>query len=504
MEVELKLSLAPADNHKLQHLPLIAAHAGGAVRKQQLAARYFDTPDLHLLRHGAGLRVRKVDGEWIQTMKAGGSVQSGLHSRNEWEGAVDRAWPRLAALRKLVGEDDEWLAVLAAPELKERLEPLFLVDVERHTWDLEVDGNQIELVLDHGHIERHGQRIPINEIELELKHGNPASLYAFALRLHEQIPLRLSNINKAERGYMLVRQTGTVAWHAKALKLRAGTSVRDAMLAVLGNCLQQIQRNEDAVIAGDDAETLHQMRVGVRRLRCALKLFENIAPCPPALLDDIGWLGTQLGAARDWEVMLTSTLSKVQANPGGQHGLMELQALTLDAARERRRQAAQALLSVRYTHLMLTLGSWMLQAAPTLHGSAAKFSRDSMQQLHKKLLKRAGRMEDDDPASMHRTRIAAKRARYALEFFHSLYRVKDARVYLKALAATQEELGRHNDLVVADRLLRELAERHPQADGAIHFARGYLLAQQESEPTDLDDLLGRLHALRLPHGARHG
>jgi CHAD domain-containing protein len=274
------------------------------------------------------------------------------------------------------------------------------------------------------------------------------------------------------------------------------------MLAVLDNCLQQVQRNEDAVIAGDDAETLHQMRVGVRRLRCALKLFEHIAPCPPALLDDIAWLGQELGAARDWDVMLTSTLGRVQANPGGQHGLMELQALALDTARAKRHEAAQALLSPRYTHLMLTLGSWMLQAAPTLHGSAAKFSRDSMQQLHKKLLRRANRMDDGDPASMHRTRIAAKHARYALEFFHSLYRVRDARAYLKVLAATQEELGRHNDLVVADRLLHDLAQQHPDAQGAIQFARGYLLAQQGAEPTDLHEILERLHALRLPHGAR--
>ena len=85
MEVELKLSLAPADNEVLMRHPLIAAHATGPARAQHMTARYFDTPDLHFLHHGAGLRVRKVGEEWIQTMKAGGSVQSGLHSRNEWE-----------------------------------------------------------------------------------------------------------------------------------------------------------------------------------------------------------------------------------------------------------------------------------------------------------------------------------------------------------------------------------------------------------------------------------
>jgi inorganic triphosphatase YgiF len=495
MEVELKLLLAPEYNEQVQHHPLL----GAPTRVQQLTARYFDTPDLHLLRHGAGLRVRKVDGDWVQTMKAGGSVQSGLHSRNEWEGVVDRSWPRLGKLRKLIGDDPQWLAVLDETNLKERLEPLFLVDVQRHVWDLEIDGNRIEVALDVGHIERKTQRVPVNEVELELKDGDPAGLYAFALQLLEDIPLRISNVNKAQRGYQLVRDTGQAPFRARALELDADATLSDALPAVLGNCLEHIQRNEQAVIDSDDPETLHQMRVGVRRLRSAIKLFDAVAPCPPALQEGISWLGTTLGAARDWDVMLTSTLQHIDASPGGQHGLMALQSLAQQTTQTKRQEAAQALLSPRYTKLMLTLGSWMLQTAPLLNGSAAQFSRQTMQQLHKALLKRAARMNDGDPASAHRTRIAAKRGRYALEFFHALYRDKGARTYLKALAAAQEELGQHNDLVVADRLLQELAQQHPPAEGAIQFARGYLVAQQLMQPADLEAISNRLHALRLPH-----
>lgn len=488
MEVELKLLLAPEDNNKLLQHPLLDAPA----RVQHLAARYFDTPDLHLMRHGAGLRVRKEDGEWMQTMKAGGSVQSGLHSRNEWECPVDRSWPRLGKLRKLLGDDQHWLDMLDAPDLKDRLEPLFLVDVQRHLWEVEIDGNRIEVALDVGHIERKAHKVAINEIELELKDGDPAGLYAFALQLLDDIPLRITNINKAQRGYMLVRETGHAPYRAQALHLDADASLSDALPAVLGNCLEHIQRNEVAVVEGHDPETLHQMRVGVRRLRSALKLFALVAPCPPALQEDINWLGMELGAARDWDVLLSSTLARVDAPQ------IELQSLVLQAAHTKRSEAAQALLSPRYTRLMLTMGSWMLQAAPLLPGSAAQFSRQTMQQLHKSLLKRANRMQDDAPASAHRTRIAAKRARYALEFFHSLYRTKATHTYLKTLAAVQEELGQHNDLAVAGRLLQELAQQHPQAAGAIQFARGYLLAQQAAAPAALDAIRRRLHTLRLP------
>lgn len=498
MEVELKLLLAPEHNERVLQHPLLGAPS----RLQHLAARYFDTPDLHLLRHGAGLRVRKVDGEWIQTMKAGGSVQSGLHSRNEWEGVVDRSWPRLGKLRKLMGDDEHWLAVLGATNLKERLEPLFMVDVQRHLWDVEVDGNSIEVALDVGHIERGVHRVPINEIELELKDGEAAGLYAFALQLLEDIPLRISNINKAQRGYMLVRETGHAPFRAQALELDADATLSEALPAILGNCLEHIQRNEVAVVEEHDPETLHQMRVGVRRLRSALKLFATVAPCPPALQEDINWLGMELGAARDWDVLLVSTLPRVGIAPAGANSLLELNALAQKTAQAKRREVAQALLSPRYSRLMLTLGSWMLQTAPLLDGSAAHFSRQTMQHLHKSLLKRATRMQDDDAASAHRTRIAAKRGRYALEFFHSLYRPKDTRAYLKALAATQEELGQHNDLVVAGQLLQELAQEHPHATGAIQFARGYLLAQQATQPADLQAIRSRLHALRLPQVSR--
>ncbi|MYN47169.1 CHAD domain-containing protein [Pseudoduganella sp. FT93W] len=522
MEVELKLLLAPEHNQQLRQHPLLA---GLATRTQPLLAHYFDTPDLHLLRHGAGLRVRKEDGVWMQTMKAGGSVQNGLHQRNEWEGPVSRPWPQLGKLRKLIGDDAHWRDVLAAPHFKQRLEALFAVVVEREIWQLDYAGSQIELVLDCGHIERHGQQLPLNEIELELRQGKPEHLFALALQLLERLPLQLSNVNKAQRGYSLCRQTGTQAHHARALALPADATLDAARHAILFNCLQQVQDNEQAVIHSDHAEALHQMRVGVRRLRSALKLFRSVAPCPPQLKEDWRWLAQVLGKARDWEVLGSATLARVQASPGGPAGLHDLPALVQQQVAAHRQQAAQALRSPRYTRLLLQMGHWLLAGAASssaaamqadgtridaaqgeaTHGtgeeagtSAAEFSRHTMQRLRKTLLKRARGMNDTDAASIHRTRIAAKQSRYTLEFFHTLYRGKALRKYLATLEATQEALGQHNDLVVADRLLQQLGSEHPAATPAarhIAFARGYLRALQEQQPTDLQAVQAGLREL---------
>lgn len=525
MEVELKLSLNPADNDRLARHPLIAAHARAPARTAQLLAHYFDTPDLHLMRHGAGLRVRQVDGAWIQTMKAGGSVRSGLHQRNEWEGPVERPWPQLGRLRKLIKADGDasWLAPLDAPGLKQRLAAQFAVRVERRTWQLDVDGSAIELALDSGDVERHGRRVAINEIELELKAGDPAALFAFALRLLETIPLHVSNTNKAERGYALCRQSGTVPVKAADLALAPDGTLAEALEAMLSNCLAQIQGNEAGVMDTDNAESLHQMRVGMRRLRSALKLVQQVATAPEALQDDIAWLGEQLGQARDWDVLQLSTLAGVLdhpgANPGGKDSLA-LQDAVRETVQASRHAAALALRSPRYTRLLLALGAWMAQLARqrepdpdqdgdrdgdndggALAGPARHFAHHTLQRLHKTLLKRASRI-DDDAASVHRLRIAGKRSRYALEFFQSLYRARDARRYLDAMSAIQDQLGRHNDLAVAGRLLRELQDERPALAGAVGYLRGYLRARQDDDGADLAKIVATLRGLALPQQAR--
>lgn len=488
MEIELKLLLDANDNERLRQHPLVAAHSDGQSSHQNLLARYFDTADFALRRQQAGLRVRQIDGMWIQTMKAGGSVHGGLHQRNEWEGPVKRAWPELGKLKKMMGADADWHALLDG-DLAKRLETQFTVRVERDKWDVRVGDDDIELVLDHGSVEHQEHSSPVNEIELELKSGSPQGLYAFALALLDDIPLRLSNTSKAERGYALCSQSGTIVSKARAPVLPAGASVLQGMQAVVDSCLQQIQANEDGVIHTDNPESVHQMRVGVRRLRSALKLFDGAAPCPPELLEEIDWLGGVLGGARDWEVLSGGTLQRLADSPAALRHLLAIQQPVLLQAKLARRDAAQALLSPRYTRLLLRFCSWLLELpaqaeldGATLARPLQKFARDTIKRNQQRLLARGKAIAaDGDAASLHRLRIAGKKARYALEFFQPLYRAGGVRRQIGALTAIQDELGRHNDLSVAGRLLAQLQQEHSGSAESIAFARGYLLAQQSQE-----------------------
>jgi CHAD domain-containing protein len=93
--------------------------------------------------------------------------------------------------------------------------------------------------------------------------------------------------------------------------------------------------------------------------------------------------------------------------------------------------------------------------------------------------RRARDLAHADAPRRHRLRIAAKRMRYATEFFESLYPARQVRPFIKALAALQDVLGRLNDAAVAQQLLRELAQQQPaQALGA-GFVCGLLSAREQ-------------------------
>ena len=181
MEIELKLLLAPKDAPRLRAHPLLAQLAQGEPLVLQMHDMYVDTPDLQLCRHQAGLRVRQVDGRWMQTLKAGGSVSGGLHSRHEWEGEVPGPQPDLAALDSVIGRKQPIRALLRQDAIRDALQPVFTTRIKRTVWQLRTpQGDQIECVLDQGVIESGAdgavRSVPVSEIELELKQGQAASL----------------------------------------------------------------------------------------------------------------------------------------------------------------------------------------------------------------------------------------------------------------------------------------------------------------------------------------
>lgn len=504
-EVELKLLISPQDVDQVYQHPLLARYASGQPRTQQITSTYYDTPDFQIRRHGASLRLRHLDNNCVQTLKADGVVDAGLHRRAEWEAPVPGEAIDLPALRGMVGKHTQWSKMLRLPALDQQLRPLFETRVRRTTWQLRLpDGDEIEVALDQGAIERQPPgrppagavsyppaSEPISEVELELKAGEPAHLYDFALQLSETVALRIGEASKSERGYALCAPLPPAHEVVKAsrLDLSRDMTVEQGFQAIATACLAQMQGNAVGVAQGDDPESVHQMRVGLRRLRSALNLFKELLQLPPSLQREVDWLASVLGAARDWEVLSHATLARVGQVAPIDTGVAALQDSVAGVARDKRGQAAEAVQSPRYAMLMLAFSSWLHGAGWRAHSielqrraldeRLPEFADRTLKRGRRRLLRRGRHLAGGDPQLRHRTRIAAKKMRYAAEFFQALYPARRLGAYVRSLASLQDALGGLNDAAVADTLLRGM-EQQELASG-IAYARGYLAARQHEE-----------------------
>lgn len=509
MEIELKLLLNSQDAEALRQHPLLKQYATSKPHEQKMSDTYFDTPDLHIRRCDAGLRVRRVGNDWVQTMKGGGSVAGGLHSRHEWESRVAGPAPDLALLRDVVDRKTAWGKLLRSPVVEDQLLPIFSTQVKRMVWQLRLpQGDEVECVLDQGNLECDDKKVPISEIELELKSGDPTRLFDFALALQQDIPMQIGNLSKADRGYALFAPQPHAAVKATPLKLSKRMTIEQVFQVIAVNCMAQIQANEAGVAQQHDVESLHQMRVGLRRLRSALGLFKDVLQPPEDLQQELDWLATQLGAARDWDVLAGSTLPAVSEAAPDETLLAEVKLAALGKAHEKHEAASAAVSSSRYTRLILCFTRWVQgcgwrdamspQDQSHLTARVRKFARNMLVYDQRRLLKRGRKLHGASPKARHRVRIAAKKTRYATEFFQSLYSSKRVRPYVAALSTLQDELGWLNDAAVADRLLKELQDGQAHLEGSAGFIRGYLASRVKNDDKKIRKLWNKFTPMKLP------
>jgi CHAD domain-containing protein len=192
-----------------------------------------------------------------------------------------------------------------------------------------------------------------------------------------------------------------------------------------------------------------------------------MAPEAAAFLkDELRWLQQSLGPARDWDVFLLETLAPIARRLPNEASLGGLEKAA-GAARERAyAEARAALRDVRYSRLLLRLALWLEEGGwrQRLEAGDADPAEVPVRELADALLARrakalrktARRRKGRNEAELHEVRIAAKKLRYAIEFFRGLYGAKAVKRLHARLVALQDTLGTLNDAVVGHRLIDEL------------------------------------------------
>jgi inorganic triphosphatase YgiF len=434
------------------------------------------------------LRLRRSGRQWLQTLKGGGSVLGGLHQRNEWEmpvsgPALDFSLPQVA----------EWKDILPKP-LRKKLQPVFVTDFSRNSRIISWQGAQIELCMDQGEISTEHAHTPICELELELISGEPQQLFGLALAILDIVPFELESISKAEQGFRLM--VGYTEQPVKALPshLDKHDDLSKAMQALVWSCLQHFQSNLRGGLDNGNAEYLHQMRVALRRLRVLLRMAEKV--CADAQLaafrQEISAIGHMLGRIREWDVFIAHTLQPMCMRMPDDAGLQAL----LSSSKQQRdagylvlRNDVQA---QDLQRLLLSFAIWMHGPYWQRHEltglRVCDFATSYLSELASRFVKGEKHLGALDAMQLHAMRIRAKKLRYSVEFFSSLYVKQKTHKFLASLSEVQEVFGQINDDAVAQRLLDELSVTQTLSghQDAIGLVKGWLA----------HDLAGRLIVLK--------
>lgn len=464
-EVELKLSINSKDAQRLKLHPTVVAASINKPIARKIITIYYDTPDLKLFDAGISLRLRRVSGRWIQSVKAVGNSLAGLHQRMEWESVVENGHPDFTAVL-----DPDLTKLFVDQKLREDIKPIFQTKVQRNEWQLDFgSGDRVELVLDIGELVAGEKHEPISEIELELKSGKTGCLFDLALELQKVIPLRLENHSKSQNGYAYYRAITLKSYKSSPLKLKRGANANIAFKEIIWDCINHLQKNQDMVLYGTDVEGVHQMRVALRRLRSAFSLFKKLLnhENTDVLKSELGWLSGILGEARDLDVFLTQSIPAIIAQFEHHSGLLELHQKAELAKVETYKTVQEALLSQRYQCFILMLGAWLENEkwGGCIHDSkdvkVLDIANTMLKKRHKQLRESGKGLTRMDAEERHATRIAAKKLRYAAEFFASLYSSKKSTAFIRSLSQLQDCLGVLNDINTTEKLVKKLIVSRP-------------------------------------------
>lgn len=268
---------------------------------------------------------------------------------------------------------------------------------------------------------------------------------------------------------------------AKEISLSPDDSLEDAAARIFSASVDHFAANVALMPASEAAESVHQMRVALRRLRAAIGLMR------PALggealetaREEAKALANILGAARNWDVfgdMLKGPREVFGGDPSFEAVLAAVERRRARAYRDARKTLAspRAAQFVEALRLAIAQRDWRIDENMRAAGSARDFASGALTRLRKRLLKKSRGLATLSPEARHQARIALKKARYGAEFFNSLYPDRKAmRAYLRALEDMQDGMGALNDMAVANSLLDDIDAEGGAALRASAFTRGW-------------------------------
>lgn len=449
-----------------------------ALGRHPLVLTYYDSFDWRLWRAGLEFAVENLDGQWA-AVSMGTEGERGEPVEIAEPPRFAHQLPEVKG-RGALAEALEVRALLPRAELRG----------ERATWVLE-DGEGTalaDLVLEQLAVDRDGTPLVLPaRLRLVPRKGFRKACRPAWEQLAGEFALEPAGASLLSA---VLAALGRVPEDPSALlrtrldpELRADAAVKTGFR----NLLEILRINEAGVTAETDTEFLHDFRVAVRRTRSALGQIKKVFPerAVGRFVRGFAALGRATGEARDLDVyLLDFDRHAAELAEPLRGALGPLRELLRRRAGEAHARLDRYLESAAYRHL-LRHWSIFLDTPPPRRPRAPK-ARLRVQavadrriwKLYRRVLEEGGAILPESPAEqLHELRKTAKKLRYLMEFFRSLYPPEKIGHSVKILKGLQDHLGEYQDVHVQIARLREFAEelRRAEAPTATLLALGALL-----------------------------
>ena len=346
-----------------------------------------------------------------------------------------------------------------------------------------------EVVDDRVHAERWppgGRAAAWREWEIELVQGDVALLERVSERCETAGAQVAAHASKLERalGECGVTLVGAPGEDDDGTPEGARELVRDRLRDLVARLMRA-----DVLVRRDAEDSVHQMRVTVRRLRSALATFRPMfdRDRTEPLRAELQWWGLLLGDARDAEVLRDRLLDLADDEDPRLLDRGTVASAHQELARRYRDnhdRLVQELGSTRYAtlvddlELLVTDPPFATGEVDRKAGALRKYVRHDWKRLATAVA-RAEEVPDVEARQrrLHDVRKAAKRTRYAAEPLVPIYG-PDAEGFVAAVEEIQESLGELNDALVSMHELQQLAT-NASAGGHNTFTLGVLHTREQ-------------------------
>ncbi len=243
--------------------------------------------------------------------------------------------------------------------------------------------------------------------------------------------------------------------------------VIDGFRAVLGNLCDVIMANWQGAIDQENPEFLHDLRIGVRQTRTVLGRSKGILPISIRKAAQLHFdrLSSLTGPVRDLDVFLIKWDNYI--DPLDDEVVDALEQIHTHLIQRHQTASVilvQAMRSADTTDIMTTWHTWLHEPMPaSRHGTypqraLGKVIKRQIVHAQARVLKRGRRIRPKtEVARIHQLRKDAKKLRYLLECFNTLFVDAPRNEFIRRLKELQNTLGEHQDLAIHIAELRSIA-----------------------------------------------